>query len=83
MTDHERALAALEEMQGRADVAGAGECPEASDAPKLIAALRAVLEMHAPLETSEDDTLCDVCGADHPCPTVRAVAEKLGWNDAK
>lgn len=46
----------------------------------LADALRAVLDLH--VQTADEDTApfqsCRACAHDWPCPTLEAVAEKLG-----
>lgn len=48
-------------------------------AARLAGALLAVLDLHADVEDG-DGTHCAHCGPREiwPCPTVRAIAEKLG-----
>ncbi len=46
-----------------------------TDAPKLIAALKGVLEIHR--ADPPDDPHCEGCERLWPCPTVRAIAEAL------
>ena len=60
------------------------------DVPRLVAALRAVLGAHTPIEVEPSDTLCRECSfqlpsgrylgklSEWPCPTVRAITEALG-----
>ncbi len=78
---HEQALKALEEMQGRADanVPGLWSLAIRTDNPKLIAALKGVLELHGhEREEGLPENWCRVCSAETwPCPTVRAIAEAL------
>lgn len=54
-----------------------------SDVPRLVAALRAVLDLHS--EIWHDGPRCNECSepeldepAEWPCPTVRAVEAALG-----
>lgn len=61
-----------------------------TDVPALVAALRAVLDLHAPDEPycSDDNhnpyqcpcatVGCRECERDYPCPTVTAIEEALG-----
>ena len=52
-----------------------------TDVPALVAALRAVLELHKPGRTFHghgfSTPLC-MCGAAMPCPTVAAIRQHLG-----
>ena len=55
------------------------------DAPAMLAALRAVLELHVSQfdrtvdHNGEPGTYCDMCNVGPwPCPTVRAVQAALG-----
>ena len=61
----------------------------ATDVPALTAAIRAVLELHKPIEAlntryNRMQRVCTGCGTDDgnwqtwPCPTVRGIAERLG-----
>ena len=120
MTDHEKALAILAEMEARKAAPGYWDefaSAVVRDAPRAYAALRAVLEIHTPWGIYDDcghdhqstdgpgvldiedvgltceegrvQTVCrhcaltedepdeNTCEHDWPCPTVRAVAEKL------
>lgn len=61
-----------------------------ADVPRLVAALRAVLDLHRPVEVEPSDTICGDCSfqlpngryfgkvEEWPCPTVRAVEAALG-----
>ena len=57
-----------------------------TDMPRLIAALKAVVEEHYPNGAQPDCNCCSpTCACGHwayPCPTVEAVAEALGVDDA-
>ena len=53
-----------------------------TDMPRLIAALRAVLELHQPVPYAQGPDYCDECEHPAPCPTVKAIAEALGVDDA-
>lgn len=122
MTEHERALELLAEMEAKASAAADGPwityedenwlgvvaqdsagrvsigdvcaprrtalfiASVRTDAPRAYAALRAVMEMHTaePEKSVLQESWCSVCGYFWPCPTVRAVAEKLaGGSDAR
>ena len=51
-----------------------------TDVPALVAALRAVLELHAEAGRGSD-TYCTHCFPDcfdYPCPTVTAIRQHLG-----
>lgn len=55
-----------------------------TDVPALVAALRAVLDLHKPRDW-HGKNICDACSEtedslfmEYPCPTVRAVADALG-----
>lgn len=54
--------------------------------PALVAAVRAVLDRHKPVQHRSGTTICNGCWGDddgelaaveHPCPTVRAIATAL------
>lgn len=47
------------------------------DVPALTAAIRAVLELHKP---SNSSTYCPEDADPHPCPTVEAIREHLDVN---
>ena len=52
-----------------------------TDIPRLVAALRAVLDLHKPYEQCREPGCCRYCeGCEHewPCPTVRAINAALG-----
>lgn len=61
-----------------------------TDVPALVAALRAVLDLHRPVEVEPSDTICGDCSfqlpngryfgkvEEWPCDTVRAVEAALG-----
>jgi hypothetical protein len=72
----------LDEIERRAIFHKPGVTAEDSrdDVPKLVAALRAVLDLHR-LEMDGNQPVCvaDFCCA--PCPTVRAITEALGGTD--
>jgi hypothetical protein len=68
-----------------------------ADVPKLVAALRAVLDLHKLVEIPDPrdepgqpeyygtDRACGHCGRwgdDYPCETVQAITEALGGTDA-
>lgn len=48
--------------------------------PAAVAALRAVLGVHQSRRVCHlgDDSYCDHCGVEWPCPTVAAVRDKIG-----
>lgn len=72
MTADIRAL--LDAMQARAD----GGRRDLIARPRLVAALRAVLELHRP-ERIGKGTVCIECGyRRHPCATHTAIATALG-----
>ena len=51
-----------------------------TDVPALVAALRAVLEVHEEVGIP-GDTFCDACFPEtwhYPCPTVTAIRQHLG-----
>ena len=48
----------------------------AADLRSLVAALRAVLDLHEPF--GSDPGICAGCEDYAPCPTVRAITEALG-----
>ena len=51
------------------------------DVPEMLAALRAVLDLHKPYDDCGEPLCCrgcDVCGYGWPCDTVRAVKAALG-----
>lgn len=53
-------------------------------APRMIAALRAVLARHEPVEHDRDGrllSLCPECYAEAPCDTVRAITTALQGDD--
>lgn len=61
-----------------------------ADVPALVAALRAVLDLHKPVEVEPSDTICRECSfqlpngryfgrlEEWPCPTFRAIEAALG-----
>ena len=56
-----------------------------TDVPALVAALRAVLNLHfkaqpipAAFGTQEGGDYCVTCAEDWPCPTVTAIRQHLG-----
>ena len=56
-----------------------------TDVPALVAALRAVLNLHfkaqpipAAFGTQEGGDYCVTCAEDWPCPTVAAIHQHLG-----
>ena len=55
-----------------------------ADVPRLVAALRAVLDLHRPMTESEANSLdldagdCFDCWQETPCDTVKAITEALG-----
>lgn len=60
------------------------------DAPRLEAALRAVLELHQPHEVNgPGNVLCSSCnkswggGEPYPCPTVRAIESALSEGEGE
>ena len=87
----------LDEIQDRADLAWDEHmydmtCPEEvlDDIRRLVAALRAALGAHTPVEVEPSETLCRECSfrlpngrylgmlTEWPCPTVREITEALG-----
>ena len=81
----------LDEIQDRADRAQRKPFhPAVLDNERLVAALRAVLGAHTPIEVEPSETLCRECSfrlpsgryfgklTEWPCPTVRAITEALG-----
>ena len=50
-----------------------------ADVPALVAALRAVLDLHQPTEVLGRGSVCPTCDPwrPYPCPTVRAVEAAL------
>ena len=51
------------------------------DVPELLAALRAVLDLHEEAEPSSNPDqapVCRNCDWDYPCPTVSGIATALG-----
>ena len=81
--------AALEEIRAEADgsiaYAGAHDCPDtgtscsAHNALRLLAALRAVLELHRP---AGEGCAAGGCTWSWPCPTVRAIREITGKGES-
>ena len=51
------------------------------EVPQLLAALRAVLELHKeaqPSSNPDQTPVCSNCDWDYPCPTVTSIAAALG-----
>lgn len=53
-----------------------------TDMPRLVAALKAVLELHQPVPYAQGPDYCDECEHPAPCQTVKAIATVLGVNEA-
>ena len=52
-----------------------------TDLPAAVAALRAVMGLHAPvppLSNPDPTPVCRNCDWDYPCPTVKAISTALG-----
>lgn len=84
-------MTTLDEIQARADEtkakarwAGTKPSPAHEDRNKLLAALRAVEEVHSRIPCGLDEYIpfCRACSAEDavawPCPTIRAIREALG-----
>lgn len=71
----------LDAVRARLDALGA-ELAYRNDLVALVAAVKAVLELHEPkpYDYAPDDRghYCGECACDAPCPTVRAVIDALG-----
>ena len=52
-----------------------------TDMPRLIDALKAVLELHQPVPYAQGSDYCDECEHPAPCQTVQAIATALGADD--
>lgn len=44
-------------------------------------ALRAVVELHKPIDDSPYCEACCLSGFEYPCPTIQAIEKELQWNN--
>jgi hypothetical protein len=76
-----RFMGATLAWRSRAILTGDGKLADfAQRAAAIAGALCAALDLHASIEGGGGPAHCAHCGIReiHPCPTVRAIAEKLG-----
>jgi hypothetical protein len=88
---HTRLLAELDAAERRTRLAGGPPEPFGStNVSDLADALRAVMELHAPVpcgfrycRSPETHRVCKECGAaiNSPCSTIQVIAEALGVKD--
>ena len=71
--------------RGLLDVDGEAFVDAHNTLPKLVRGVRAVLELHKPIESIDGDDLCSTCAEEGdctvamhwPCPTVQALQEAI------
>jgi len=67
-----------DELLARIDEEGEFQVQYFDAKPKMISALRAVVELHKPVYWQGIEMVCDWCDiTSYPCPTIQAIEKEL------